>query len=124
MFLSAGIRTNIHYCLSNGTIDEAIEMIERKAFPENINRIIFLLHKPVGLGTQDQVLQTDDPRVKRFFSLFDRKENADRAGFDSCSVPALLQFTENIHPMCMEACEAGRFSAYISPDFKLFSLQL
>lgn len=120
MFLSAGVRTNIHYCLSNGTIDEAIEMIEKKKFDERINRVIFLLHKPVGLGQRDQVLRADDPRVKRFFSLFDQKENADKAGFDSCSVPALLHFTENIHPMCMEPCEAGRFSAYVSPDFRLF----
>ena len=124
LFLSAGIRTNIHYCLSNGTIDEAIEMIERKNYPENINRIIFLLHKPVGLGTQNQVLQADDPRVKRFFSLFDRKENADKAGFDSCSVPALLQFTENIHPMCMEACEARAVFRLHIAGFQALSLQL
>lgn len=120
LFLGAGIRTNIHYCLSNGTIDEAIEMMEEKKYPKEINRIIFLLHKPVGLGTRGQVLQVDDPRVRRFFSLFNRHENADKAGFDSCSVPALLQFSKNIHPMCMEACEASRFSAYISPDCKLY----
>ncbi len=120
LFLSAGIRTNIHFCLSNATIDEAIEMVEEKKYPQGINRIIFLLHKPVGLGTQKQVLQVDDPRVRHFFSLFNLPENADKAGFDSCSVPALLEFSRNIHPMCMEACEAGRFSAYISPDFRLY----
>ena len=115
MFLSYGIKTNIHYCLSSSTIDEAIDMMEHKKYPEKINRIIFLLHKPVGLGTFDQVLHVDDPRVKHFFSLFDTSEYTDKAGFDSCSVPALLQFTKKIHPMCIEACEAGRFSAYISP---------
>jgi radical SAM protein with 4Fe4S-binding SPASM domain len=120
LFLSAGIKTNIHYCLSNGTIDEAIRMIERKQYPEKINRVIFLLHKPVGLGRRSNVLRTDDERVKRFFSLFDRPETVDKAGFDSCSVPALLAFSEKLHPMCIEACEAGRFSAYVSPDYRLF----
>lgn len=120
LFLSAGLKTNIHYCLSNSTIGEAIEMIEQKKYPEKINRIIFLLHKPVGLGRQENVLSVYDERVRYFFSLFDRKENLDRVGFDSCSVPALLTFTENIHPMCIEACEAGRFSAYISPDNRLY----
>lgn len=120
LFLDAGIKTNIHYCLSNSTIDEAIDLIEQKKYPEQINRVIFLLHKPVGLGRQQNVLSVTDERVKHFFSLFDRKEVVDKAGFDSCSVPALLSFTENIHPMCIEACEAGRFSAYVSPDFRLF----
>lgn len=120
MFLSSGIRTNIHYCLSSSTIDEAIEMLEKRKYPEKLNRIIFLLHKPVGLGSQKNVLKIDDPRVKHFFSMFDRPETVDKAGFDSCSVPALIAFADNIHPMCIEACEAGRFSAYISPDFKLY----
>lgn len=120
LFLSSGIKTNIHYCLSNSTIDEAIEMVEQKRYPEKLNRIIFLLHKPVGLGKKDKVLSVNDERVKHFFSLFDKKENTDKAGFDSCSVPALLHFTEKIHPMCIEPCEAGRFSAYVSPDNKLY----
>lgn len=120
LFLSAGIRTNIHYCLSNSTIDEAIRMVEQKNYPEKINRIIFLLHKPVGLGKRNNVLSVNDERVKCFFSLFDSPENVDKVGFDSCSVPALLSFTEKIHPMCIEPCEAGRFSAYVSPDNKLY----
>jgi len=119
MLLSAKVRTNIHYCLSKSTIDEAIDMIQHKKYPKNINRIIFLLHKPVGLGTMSNVLDMSDERVKVFFSLFDEKENVDKAGFDSCSVPAVLNYTHNIHPACIEPCEAGRFSAYVSPDFKL-----
>jgi hypothetical protein len=30
LFISAGIRTNIHYCLSNATIDEAIDMVKKQ----------------------------------------------------------------------------------------------
>lgn len=118
--ISYGVKTNIHYCVSNATIDEAILRIKNKSFPKGINRIIFLLHKPVGLGQRVNMLDVKDPRVKEFFSLFDQEEYADMAGFDSCSVPALLSFTKRIHPSAMESCEASRFSGYISPDFRLY----
>lgn len=120
MLIDYGIKTNIHYCLSKSTIDEAISLIENKSYPKGVNRIIFLLHKPVGLGTFSNVLNADDERVKRFFSMFDNEETADKAGFDSCSVPALINFTSKLDPVCIEACEAGRFSAYVSPDYKLY----
>ncbi|MCL4425881.1 MAG: SPASM domain-containing protein [Firmicutes bacterium] len=120
LLLGAGIKTNIHYWLSRATIDEAISRVEHSNWPEGINRIIFLLHKPIGLGRRENVLSVSDPRVRRFFSLFDRGENARQAGFDSCSVPALLNFTSKIHPLFVEPCEASRFSAYISPDLTLY----
>ncbi|MCR4431497.1 MAG: SPASM domain-containing protein [Tepidanaerobacteraceae bacterium] len=120
MLLSAGIKTNIHYCINCSTIDEAIEMICNKTYPKGINRIIFLLHKPVGQGRKENMLSVYDERVRHFFSLFDLPENANKAGFDSCSVPALLSFTSKIHSSTIEPCEAARFSAYISPDFKLY----
>lgn len=120
MLLSYGIRTNIHYCLSAGTIDEGIERMTRGTFPAGINRVIFLLHKPVGRGSTENVLKPDDPRVQHFFSLFDQPENADRSGFDSCSVPGLLRNTGRLWGASIEPCEAGRFSAYISPDYKLY----
>jgi len=114
-----GIKTNIHYVLSNSTIDEAIERVKNGRFPEGINRVIFLIHKPIGEGKFEEVLKYDNPKVKQFFELFDNSENANRSGFDSCGVPALTSFTKKLHPDCIEACEAGRFSAYISSDNKL-----
>ncbi|MBS3985840.1 MAG: radical SAM protein [Selenomonadales bacterium] len=120
MLLAAGIKTNIHYCLSNATIDEAIERMRYHKFPAGINRIIFLLHKPVGRGSKANVLRNDDSRVKEFFSLFDDNEYIAKAGFDSCSVPGLLGYTSRIWPASIEPCEAGRFSAYISPDLSLY----
>lgn len=120
MLTSAGIKTNIHYCLNHDTLQEATRRLRESSFPKGVNRIIFLLHKPVGMGKKDNMLDYKNPDVKDFFSLFDREEYADIAGFDSCSVPALLTFTHRIHPSAMEPCEASRFSAYISPDFKLY----
>jgi radical SAM protein with 4Fe4S-binding SPASM domain len=65
------------------------------------------------------MLSYENPKVKQFFALFDNKDIANRSGFDSCGVPALISFTKNLHPDCIEACEAGRFSAYISSNNQL-----
>lgn len=118
--VAAGVKTNIHYVISNETIDEAIDRMINNNWPPGINRIIFLLHKPVGLGRQSNVLRASDPKVIRFFQLFNEKEHIDKAGFDSCCVPGLLSNTHNIDIQTIEPCEAGRFSAYISNDYRLY----
>jgi radical SAM protein with 4Fe4S-binding SPASM domain len=115
----AGIKTNIHYVLSNSTLDEAFTVMDQVLNDDRINRLIFLLHKPVGQGHHDQVLSSHDPKVIRFFSLFDDPSRMAKAGFDSCGVPGLINSTSRIDPACIEACEAGRFSAYITPDYRL-----
>jgi hypothetical protein len=71
MFLKAGCTTNIHYVLGNNSIDEAIERLENQDFPKGINAVIFLLHKPVGQGSLENVLQVGDERLDRFFSIVD-----------------------------------------------------
>ena len=73
MLLDAGVKTNIHYVVGNNTIDEAITRLKHNGFPRGINAVIFLLHKPVGLGTDKNVLDIHDPRVKEFYSLLDGK---------------------------------------------------
>lgn len=50
--LQAGVKTNIHYVVSRRTIEEAITRLRERSFPDGINAIVFLLHKPVGLGTR------------------------------------------------------------------------
>jgi len=62
----AGVKTNIHYVLGRNSIDEAIDRLERNDFPEGINAVIFLLHKPAGQGSQANMLDFADPRVARF----------------------------------------------------------
>jgi len=119
MLTGFGIKTNIHFVLSKSSLDEAIRLTQEDSWPQGINRIIFLLHKPVGFGSFDEVLDIHDPKVRQFFSLFDQAKIANKAGFDSCCVPAILNLNTQIDPVCIEACEAGRFSAYISPDNKL-----
>ena len=97
MLLDAGVKTNIHYVLGNNSIDEAIERLQKNDFPKGINAIIFLLHKPVGLGQESNVLQVDNPKVKEFFEIIDTTTFDFKIGFDSCTVPALINFTKNIN---------------------------
>lgn len=118
LLLSTGIKVNIHYVLSRSSIDEAIASLEKEAFPSSINRVIFLLYKPVGQGNIQDVLPFD-AKTKYFFSLMDSEYGLKRMGFDSCSVPGVLHCTQKVDPHCYDACESGRFSAYVTPDLKL-----
>lgn len=116
MLSSRGLPTNLHFVLGGNTIDEAIEMLSENKIPEGIDRVVFLLHKPVGYGDQERVLKHGDPRVKIFFDLLTRPEIAERTGFDSCCVPGIVTFAKAVSPETFDACESGRFSAYIGPD--------
>lgn len=115
MLLTAGVKTNIHYVLGQNSIDEAITRLESEDFPQGINAVIFLLHKPVGQGDPQNVLSPSDPRVSRFFALLDQKHPF-KVGMDSCCVPGALQFCKRILPQALDTCEGGRFSCYIGPD--------
>ena len=118
MLLEAGVKTNIHYVLGNNSIDEAIRHLQSNDFPDGINAVVFLLHKPVGFGAESNVLQ-DDSRVEKFFKLVDSKSRPFKLGFDSCSIPGLLHFCGNIAGESVDTCEGGRWSAYITPDMRM-----
>ena len=115
LLLDAGVKTNIHYVLGNNSIEEAIYRLHTNDFPIGINAVIFLLHKPVGHGTNDNVLSFNDPRIVDFFSEFD-KSHPFKIGMDSCSVPGAINLCERINPASLDSCEGGRFSCYIGPD--------
>jgi radical SAM protein with 4Fe4S-binding SPASM domain len=115
-FLKAGCRTNIHYVLGNDSIDEAIELLENKGFPQGINAVIFLMYKPVGLVKKNNVLKADDPRVAKFFSLIDGIEYPHKIGLDACGVPAMLNYTKKLSITNATPCDGGSFSMYITPD--------
>lgn len=116
MLLAAGVKTNIHFVLGNNSIDEAITRLDKDDFPEGINGLVFLLHKPVGLGSAGNVLSTGDARVARLFELIDRGGHQFKVGMDSCSIPGIIKYCHNVIPEAIETCEGGRFSCYISPD--------
>lgn len=89
-------------------------LLEQNGFPGGINAVIFLLHKPAGLGQSDQVLTCSESELQYFFQLIDQGSFHHKIGFDSCSVPGLLNYTEAIERMSLDTCEGARWSAYIS----------
>lgn len=115
MLLDAGVKTNIHYVLGKNSIDEAIDRLKNDDFPKGVNAVIFLLHKPAGQGTKNNMLSVDDPRVKAFFNQVD-KHHSFKVGLDSCNVPGAIQFCHSVLPESLDTCEGGRFSCYISAD--------
>jgi radical SAM protein with 4Fe4S-binding SPASM domain len=116
--LDAGVKTNIHYVLSNKSIDVAIDRLRNNSFKEGINAVVFLLYKPVGLGTKENVLRYDDERLKVFFDLVDNMKHPFKIGFDSCTIPAIHNFTRSIDERSIDTCEGGRWSMYITSDMK------
>ena len=115
MLLAAGVKTNIHYVLGKNSIDEAILRLRNNDFPQGINAVIFLLHKPAGQGTMENVLSVSDPRVLDFFALIDANHPF-KVGMDSCNVSGAINFCKNILPESLDACEGGRYSCYIGAD--------
>ncbi|MCL2320323.1 MAG: SPASM domain-containing protein [Treponema sp.] len=119
ILLQAGIKTNIHYVLGKNTIDEAIERLRARAFPSGINAVIFLLHKPVGLGEEANVLRYNDIKMKDFFKTVDDVEQPYKIGFDSCTVPGLVTMAKNIDFASTDYCEGARYSCYIDAQMNM-----
>lgn len=118
MLLDAGVKTNIHYVLGKNSIDEAIARLQANDFPKGINAVVFLLHKPTGQGTKNNVLTADDPRVAAFFAEVD-KRHPFKVGMDSCNVPGAIHFCKSILLESLDTCEGGRFSCYIGSDMTM-----
>ena len=116
--LGAGVKTNIHYVLQKDTLAEALERLKNETFPMGINAIVFLLHKPVGLGSAKKMIRLDDENFQAFIKYVGSSKHY-KIGFDSCTVPALLQSPGDIALESLDTCEAARWSAYVTPDLKL-----
>lgn len=116
LLFQADVKTNIHYVVSNSTIEEAVTRLKERSFPVGVNAIVFLLHKPVGLGSQAQVLKCDDLRVKEFLELACGGNHGYKIGFDSCSIPRLISQSIDVNQDSVDTCEGARWSAYITSD--------
>ena len=114
-FTEAGVKTNIHYVLGKNSIEEALTNLKQGFFPEEASNVIFLLHKPVGLGDDINVLKPSDPLVKEFFELVDERGSGFPygIGFDSCSIPGIVNFNKKVDLRCVDTCEGARWSMYI-----------
>lgn len=113
MLLNAGVKTNIHYVLSAKTIDDAIYKLKTGTFKKGINAVVFLLYKPIGLGIKENILLPDNSKVKEFFELINQNKFHHKIGFDSCSCPGIVNYTDNIDYRSLDFCEGARHSMYI-----------
>lgn len=119
MLVSAGVKTNIHYVLNKDTVEEAVERLIFHRFPDGINALIFLLHKPVGLGKTENIITESNTKFQELISLVNSEDVGYKIGFDSCTVPALINNSGNIDLNSLDTCEGARWSAYISSDLKM-----
>ena len=119
LLLDAGVKTNIHYVLSNKSIDTAIERLKNNSFKNGINAVVFLLYKPVGLGREENMLRANDPRVKEFFKLIDNGNFHHKVGFDSCTAPGIVNYTKKVNLDSLDFCEGARYSAYIDANMNM-----
>jgi radical SAM protein with 4Fe4S-binding SPASM domain len=115
-FIGYGCKTNIHYVLSDRSIDEAIWRLGNNDFPAGINAVIFLLFKPVGCGKSSDTLHWSDPRVERFYSAIENNHLSFKVGLDACNMPGVINFSKKINPVSTSPCDGGSFSAYITSD--------
>jgi len=64
-------------------------------------------------------LLNNGEKVDEFFALATSVRHSFKIGFDSCSISGVMSYT-NVHNSTVEACDAGRFSMYISEEMKAF----
>lgn len=113
MLIDAGVKTNIHYVLGKNSIDHAIKTLKDGGFGEDINAVVFLLYKPIGLGRMENILTVDNPKVKEFFDVIDNGNFHHKIGFDSCTCAGIVNYTKQINMDSIDYCEGGRYSMYI-----------
>ncbi len=113
-------KTNIHFVLSNKTIEEAIVRLEHNLFPEGINAIIFILYKATGFGKTEYVLTNDNPKLQQFLNLINNNIYDFEIGFDTCISPAIIKHCNNIPIESIDVCEAARFSMYIDAELNAY----
>lgn len=118
MLVGAGVKTNIHFVLSKTSVKQAKDFL-RSGIPSGVNAVIFLLHKPIGLGRKENVLLWDDTDLQDLYHFINTGSFPHKVGFDSCSVPGLLHAMNHINFDALDTCEAARWSAYVTPDLKL-----
>ncbi|MDY2885410.1 hypothetical protein [Bariatricus sp. HCP28S3_D3] len=83
MLVKADVKTNIHFVLHEEPMAEVIYRLKEKAFPEGINAVIILLHKPIGLGAKEKIICTDNKNFAEFVRYISGENMAYKVRVDS-----------------------------------------
>lgn len=114
------IKTNIHFILDSESIDTAIEWLNHPLkYLMGINAIIFLNYKPSGRTVFEEKLLRNSARLDEFFRLATSSKRKLKVGFDACCVSGVFART-NANTSMVDACDAGRFSMYVSENLKVY----
>ncbi|MEZ5277874.1 MAG: radical SAM protein [Opitutaceae bacterium] len=115
-----GISTNIHFLLTSKSIDTAIEWLQDPPeFLEKANAIVFLNYKPIGRNPDTNLLLNRSPKLSEFFESATSKRYPFRIGFDTCCITGLARLGKSPE-VCLEGCDAGRFSLFISETLEVY----
>lgn len=114
------IKTNVHFILDTTSINTAIDWLkEPPEFLRDINAIVFLSYKPSGRKIYESKLLRNSSRLEEFFKLATSAQRRLKVGFDACCVSGVFAHT-NSNAAMVDACDAGRFSMYISEDLRVY----
>jgi MoaA/NifB/PqqE/SkfB family radical SAM enzyme len=119
-FQDAKIKTNIHYLFSRKSAFNAFAFLNGhnpwgdKVDLSRLNAVVFLLFKPEGQGFKLASSHIPSPdQLKMFSDLVTKNKAQTKVGMDSCTVNHIK--VPRKMEMFMSTCEAGRYSAYITP---------
>lgn len=125
-FIEAGVKTNIHFVVSEETFQIGMNLLTALAVtPEvygisDLNAIVFLLYKPVGRADRSKQL-TKESAMQFLEYVFAQDEV--KIGFDTCFMKHIRD-AEQAEKISMsweqvDTCESGRFSVYVSEDLEV-----
>jgi len=125
-FIEKGVKTNIHFVVSSETFPLAIRIMngediwEGKIDLTKLNAVVFLLFKPQGCGADKKYLCLNEDQIKIFATSLLTPKCKFKVGCDSCMINKVSQVRKltKLEALCVDTCEAGRMSCYISPDMK------
>lgn len=119
LLTSNKVKTNVHFILDSESVNTAISWLrDPPDFLDKINAIIFLNYKPSGRKVFEKKLLRNSARLDEFFKLATSAEKKLKVGFDACCVSGVFART-NANTSMVDACDAGRFSMYVSEDLKV-----
>ena len=115
-----GVKTNVHFILDAFSIETAIDWLQDPPdFLLPVNALIFLNYKPSGRKVYEERLLRHSDKLDRFFELATSPIRGLKVGFDACCVSGLFART-NANTNLVDACDAGRFSLYVSEDMRVY----
>ena len=125
-FIEAGVKTNIHFVVSEKTAQTAMNlMVELGVTPEvlgleGLNAVVFLLYKPVGRASKEDALTT---ATAIDFLEYAFEQDGVQVGFDSCFVKHIYAAEQagkiEVPWELLDTCESSRFSIYVSEDLEV-----